>query len=78
MVPIAVLSSLTLGLAVDFSIHFLSRAREFYEKEGSWSAVSESVFGEPARAILRNVILLFSGLMGRACVACEERKLAFA
>ncbi|MBL7017171.1 MAG: MMPL family transporter, partial [Kiritimatiellales bacterium] len=34
--PVAVLSSLTLGLSVDFAIHFLERARELQKKLGSW------------------------------------------
>ncbi len=61
--PVAVLSSLTLGLAVDFAIHFLARARSFYEDHGSWEAVHEKVFGEPARAIARNVVVIAVGFL---------------
>ncbi|MDP8262480.1 MAG: MMPL family transporter [Candidatus Ancaeobacter aquaticus] len=61
--PIAVLSSLTLGLAVDFSIHFLSRARVMYEEFGSWKKTVTKVFGEPARAIARNVIVIAVGFL---------------
>lgn len=61
--PVAVLSSLTLGLAVDFAIHFLARARTMYEKYGSWDATHSHVFGEPARAIARNVIVIAVGFL---------------
>lgn len=59
--PVAVLSSLTLGLAVDFAIHFLSRTRDLYKIHGSWQAVYPVMFGEPARAIVRNVIAVAIG-----------------
>ncbi|MCP4642299.1 MAG: MMPL family transporter, partial [bacterium] len=59
--PVAVLSSLTLGLAVDFAIHFLARARALYDEHGSWEACREHMFGEPARAITRNVIVIAVG-----------------
>ena len=61
--PIAVLSSLTLGLAVDFAIHFLARSRAMYERFGSWAAASGPVFGEPARAIARNVAVIAVGFL---------------
>ncbi len=59
--PVAVLSSLTLGLAVDFAIHFLARSRELVATHGSWEAAHVHVFGEPARAITRNVIVIAVG-----------------
>jgi hypothetical protein len=59
--PVAVLSSLTLGLAIDFSIHFLSRARDLQAERGSWAAAAPLMFGEPGRAILRNVIAVAIG-----------------
>ncbi len=59
--PVAVLSSLTLGLAVDFAIHFLERSRMTYRKTGSWKAAVEEMFEEPARAITRNVIVIAIG-----------------
>jgi predicted RND superfamily exporter protein len=61
--PVAVLSSLTLGLAVDFAIHFLARARSLVRERGSWQAAVESVFGEPARAISRNAIVVAVGFL---------------
>jgi len=59
--PVAVLSSLTLGMAVDFAIHFLERSRAVYKKTGSWAKSVEQMFAEPARAITRNVIVIAVG-----------------
>jgi len=61
--PVAVLSSLSLGLAVDYAIHFLSRSRGLYEQHGSWAETAGPVFGEPARAITRNVIVVGVGFL---------------
>ena len=61
--PTAVLSALSLGLAVDFAIHFLARSRDFYLRHPSWEGVSREVFGEPARAISRNIIVIAAGFM---------------
>lgn len=61
--PIAVLSSLTLGLAVDFAIHFLARTRELHKENGSWEVTSQKMFTEPARAISRNVIVIAVGFL---------------
>lgn len=61
--PVAVLSALSLGMAVDYAIHFISRARELYPKYGSWQAASGPMFGEPARAITRNVIVIGVGFL---------------
>lgn len=59
--PVAVLSSLTLGLSVDFAIHFLERAREFRQQFGSWEAAVGEMFKEPAMAISRNAITIAIG-----------------
>jgi uncharacterized protein len=59
--PVAVLSALTLGLAVDFAIHFLQRARETYKQSGTWQKALPVMFAEPARAITRNVIVIAVG-----------------
>ncbi len=61
--PVAVLSALTLGMAVDFAIHFLERAREQYRKTKSWEKASAEMFGEPATAISRNVIVIAIGFL---------------
>ncbi len=72
--PVAVLSALTLGLAVDFSIHFLYRARSTMAKTGDWTAVLSDIFTEPARAISRNIILLspgFAPLLFAPLIPCQ-------
>ena len=61
--PVAVLSALTLGMAVDFAIHFLERARSSYAQTGNWQASSGIMFGEPARAISRNVLVIAIGFL---------------
>ncbi len=61
--PVAVLSSLTLGLAVDYAIHFLARSRQLHDELGSWESAAPAVFGEPARAISRNVIVVGVGFL---------------
>lgn len=61
--PVAVLSSLSLGLAVDYAIHFLSRSRQLREGFTSWAQTAGPVFGEPARAIARNVVVIGVGFL---------------
>ncbi len=61
--PVAVLSALTLGMAVDFAIHFLERARTAYSQAGSWAKAAPEMFGEPARAISRNVLVIAIGFL---------------
>ena len=59
--PIAVLSSLTLGLSVDFAIHFLERTREIHKKFGSWTETNKELFGSSGRAISRNALVIAIG-----------------
>ena len=59
--PVAVLSSLTLGLSVDFAIHFLERSRGIYRKIGNWPDAIREIFQEPARAITKNAIIISIG-----------------
>ena len=59
--PVAVLSALTLGLSVDFAIHFLERAREEQKKAGNWKEAGKQMFREPAMAISRNAITISIG-----------------
>jgi hypothetical protein len=61
--PVAVLSALSLGLAVDYAIHFLTRSRMMYLRYGSWQETAGPVFGEPARAISRNAIVVGIGFL---------------
>ena len=59
--PIAVLSALTLGLSIDFAIHFLQRARELEKELGSLTQALTAMFQEPSRAISRNAIVIAVG-----------------
>ncbi len=60
--PIAVLSAMTLGLSVDFAIHFLERSRQAYSDAGNdWQSASGRMFGEPGRAISRNILVIAIG-----------------
>ncbi len=59
--PIAVLSALTLGLSVDFAIHFIQRQRSFYASTGSFGESAKLLFEEPARAISRNALVIALG-----------------
>ena len=61
--PVAVLSSLSLGMAVDFAIHFLSRSRSLYDEKKSWKSILPKLYGEPARAISRNVLVIAVGFL---------------
>ncbi len=61
--PVAVLSALSLGLAVDYAIHFLERSRATHASMGDWTRSVPAMFGEPARAITRNVIILGAGFL---------------
>lgn len=58
--PIAVLSALTLGLSIDFAIHFLQRFRSLTAANG-FEAGKEAMFEEPARAIFRNAVVIALG-----------------
>ncbi|MFT5812998.1 MAG: putative RND superfamily exporter protein [Psychroserpens sp.] len=59
--PIAVLSALTLGLSIDFAIHFIQRVRELAVEHQSLSKALKAMFQEPSRAITRNAIVIAIG-----------------
>ncbi len=59
--PIAVLSALTLGLSVDFAIHFLQRARDIFAETNNFKLTMLKMFAEPANAISRNAIVIALG-----------------
>jgi predicted exporter len=61
--PVAVLSALTLGLSIDFAIHFMQRAREIHESRQNWKDTAEAMFHEPARAIARNALVIAIGFL---------------
>ena len=59
--PIAVLSALTLGLSIDFAIHFIQRIRELETEQRSLNRALIAMFQEPSRAIARNAIVIAIG-----------------
>jgi len=61
--PIAVCSSLSLGLGIDFAIHFLQRARHHYRQAPDLPGTVRYMFGEPGRAIARNAIVITLGFL---------------
>jgi len=61
--PIAVLSSLTLGLSIDFAIHFLQRVRENYRATGDFRQAIALVFEAPSHAIVRNILVIAIGFV---------------
>jgi hypothetical protein len=61
--PVAVLSSLSLGLSIDFAIHFLERSRQLRRETGSWQKALPLMFEEPGRAIARNAIVIAIGFL---------------
>lgn len=61
--PVAVLSSLTLGLSIDFAIHFLQRSREIYRTTGDFRKTMNGIFEAPSRAITRNILVIAIGFV---------------
>ena len=61
--PVAVLSALTLGLSVDFAIHFIQRSLELYHENGSWQETAQEMFKGPGRAIIRNALVVAIGFL---------------
>jgi predicted RND superfamily exporter protein len=59
--PVAVLSSLTLGLSVDFAIHFIQRMRSLHAQTGSFVVAARQICEAPSRAIARNAIVIALG-----------------
>ena len=61
--PIAVCSSLALGLAIDFAIHFLQRFKAHYAVSRNLEETNDYMFAEPGRAIARNAIVISLGFL---------------
>ncbi|MEZ5246528.1 MAG: MMPL family transporter [Acidimicrobiales bacterium] len=59
--PIAVLSTLVLGIGVDFAIHFVERFRELQADLGDARLAIEAFAEEPARALSRNAAVIAVG-----------------
>ncbi|MDH4156609.1 MAG: MMPL family transporter, partial [candidate division Zixibacteria bacterium] len=61
--PVAVLSSLTLGLSIDFAIHFIQRIRTIYRRNNDFTASYHEIFEGAGRAISRNVLVIAIGFV---------------
>jgi hypothetical protein len=61
--PVAVLSSLTLGLSIDFAIHFIQRLRTIYGRTGDFRQSFNEIFEGAGRAISRNVLVIAIGFV---------------
>ena len=59
--PISVLSTLSLGLAVDFAIHFVSRLQQRYRETRDLPGSLQWTVARPGMGILRNALLFASG-----------------
>ena len=59
--PMSVLSTLSLGLAVDFAIHFVSRFQQRYREIRDLEAALVWTAGRPGLGILKNAVLFASG-----------------
>lgn len=59
--PVAVLSSLTLGLSIDFAIHFIQRLRMIFKRSQDFQQSFHEVFENTGRAIGRNVLVIAIG-----------------
>ena len=61
--PIAVCGALTLGLGIDFAIHFLQRFKAHVIESRNVELTNRYMFGEPGRAIARNSIIITIGFL---------------
>jgi hypothetical protein len=61
--PVAVCSSLSLGLGIDFAIHFIQRFQMHYAQTRDLNETNRYMFGEPGRAIARNAIVISLGFL---------------
>jgi len=61
--PVAVLSSLTLGLSIDFAIHFIQRMRILHKRIGRFDEAFREIFEGTGRAISRNVLVIAIGFI---------------
>ncbi|MDP2939465.1 MAG: MMPL family transporter [Candidatus Omnitrophota bacterium] len=59
--PIAVLSTLSLGMAIDFAIHFVSRFKQRYKEVPNLEEALVWTVGRPGKGIMRNAILFALG-----------------
>ena len=69
--PLPVLSTMVLGIAVDFAIPFAVRYRHLLHEQGSSERALQEFSKEPARALTRNAMVIaigFSPLLFSALV----------
>ncbi|MEM7324489.1 MAG: MMPL family transporter, partial [Actinomycetota bacterium] len=59
--PVAVLSTMVLGIGVDFAIHFVERYRAIRSTVGSATEAAARFYGEPATALTRNAVVIAIG-----------------
>ncbi|MBI3659249.1 MMPL family transporter [Candidatus Acetothermia bacterium] len=59
--PIAVLSTLSLGMAVDFAIHFVRRFQQRYQEDRDLEKALLWTVARPGKGILRNAVLFAAG-----------------
>lgn len=59
--PVAVLSTLSLGMAVDFAIHFVGRFQQRHRERGDLSEALVFTVARPGRGIFLNALLFASG-----------------
>jgi hypothetical protein len=67
--PISVLSTLSLGLAVDFAIHFVRRFQQRYREEPELDKALLWTVVRPGRGIVRNAVLFALGFSVMALAA---------
>lgn len=61
--PVAVLSSLTLGLSIDFAIHFIERFKLIHSRTNNFKESFHEIFEGTGRAISRNVLVIAIGFI---------------
>ena len=61
--PVAILSSLTLGLSIDFAIHFIQRLRMIHKRTKNFKAAFDEIFEGTGRAISLNVFVIAIGFV---------------
>ncbi len=59
--PVAVLSTLSLGMAVDFAIHFVRRFQQYYAEDPDLQRALLWTIARPGKGILRNAVLFAAG-----------------
>jgi predicted RND superfamily exporter protein len=59
----AMISSITIGIGIDYAIHFISRYREEYRTNGASALAVERTAATSGRAILFNAVAVIGGFM---------------